>query len=111
MTDANAERVAALVRERLDAPERLRVRKAAEEWLTEWGFNGKLPSGEQGESTECVLAHALGGSFGGSDWVLPEDRLAAKLGFHDVAIPDDVCEFIRRFDGGEYPDLIEERQE
>jgi hypothetical protein len=80
----------------------------AEKWLTQWGLDGKLPPGVQGNSTECVLAHALGGEFPGDSWTLPEDRLAAKLGFPEVEIPDVVKDFIDRFDNGEYPDLIQQ---
>jgi hypothetical protein len=83
------------------------VRAEAEDWLKMWGLDMKLPAGEQGDSTACVLANALGGSFGGDNWEVSEDRTVLKMaGFDNVQIPPVVSEFISRFDRGEYPDLI-----
>ena len=89
-----------------DAIERRRVRKEAERWLEMWTGVHDLPPGVRGDSTACVFANALGGEFGAKDWSVPEDRLAHRLGYEHIDLPADVREFIRRFDAGEYPDLV-----
>lgn len=91
--------------EREEAQTRQKVRDGALKFLKEWG-GSELPPGTQGDPEACVLANALGGSWDASEWRLPEDRLAHRLGFHAVAVPEVVGDFIHRFDAGEYPDLI-----
>lgn len=95
-----------VVQQRLDALEtakedkrRQEVREAASAYLQRWGKDGTLPKGVPGDSGECVFAHALGGHWNGTEW-----ELAA--GITALGLPEDVTEFIRRFDHGEYPDLI-----
>jgi hypothetical protein len=87
----------------------LHARAETQKWLEQWGLKlEELPAGIQGDPQACVLAEALGGAWNGSDWAVPEARLAHKLGYENIELPPVVRDFISRFDRGEYPDLIKE---
>jgi hypothetical protein len=113
-----------MVQQKIDAAdeaevqaESQRVRAQATEWMLMWyGEKSDLPAGIQGNVTECVFAHALGGSWNGSTWQ-PGDNssdsikaVSAKMGIPAINLPPVVSDFIRRFDRGEYPDLVQFQQ-
>jgi hypothetical protein len=109
------EQIESYMTERAEAQRRQEVRDAASAYLRKWGLDGTLPTGAQGDPGECVFAHALGGSWNGSTWQLSEQRGKILAGCWKgnpdegfvLDLPEEVCEFIHRFDGGEYPDLVE----
>lgn len=113
-----AERIAQEAQEQADT-ERQMVREKAQAWLDKWSIklSDVLPAGIQGDSNQCVFAHALGGSFSHSQWTMDarRSRVFASAGILEgnpdtgltLNLPPEVSEFIRRFDAGEYPDLIE----
>jgi hypothetical protein len=84
------------------------VREATLDFIERWTGERELPEARQGDPYHCVLANAMGGEWNGSDWH-PTGNDANNPEWEPtgvrIQIPDEVQEFIRRFDAGEYPEL------